>query len=448
MSLDILTAHIIGDIAIVIAASWILGGLARRCGQPTVVGQILAGILLGPSLLGRLPGHLTSRLFTAQVIPYISVIAQLAVVIFMFTVGYEIDFRRLRGRGSAAPLIAASALLVPLALGSGLAATAGHAFTALGEPSADRRSFILFMGVAISITALPVLAAIVRERGIAGSLVGTIATAAAAIMDITAWLLLAAALVGTRAAAGRPWVVTLLELAGFVVVMLVIVRPALRWWIRRPKALLSNQVPLALLLAVACAWVTASLGIHPVFGGFLAGLVMPSRDDTFDADVLRAMEHAGGMLLPLFFVVTGLTMNIGALDGSDIMLLAVIVAFAMLGKTVPAYWAARLSRLDRRQSMMIAALVNTRGLTELIALNVGLSAGIISQRLFTILVLMALITTAATTPLIDLICRLNAEASLAQAPGLLREKENSGGPLAQEAVAQEGGAQARVNDPA
>jgi Kef-type K+ transport system membrane component KefB len=403
VNLSVLTADVIGDVAIVIAVASLLGAVARRCGQPTVVGQLIAGILLGPSLLGRLPGHLTNRLFTHAAIPYISVISQLAIVIFMFTVGYEIDFRPLRGRGRAAPLVAASALLVPLALGSGLAVVARHAFTVIGESHTDTRSFVLFMGVATSVTALPVLASIVRERGLAGSAAGTIATTAAGIMDVTAWLVLALALVGTSAAGSRPWPLTVLLLAGFVILMLVVVRPALRWWIRRPGSLLSNQVPLALVLAVASAWVTGSLGLHPVFGAFLAGLTMPGRDDAPDADVLRIMEQAGGLLLPLFFVVTGLTMNIGALNGDDVVLLVVIVACAMVGKIGPAYGAARLSRLNPQQSATIAALVNTRGLTELIALNVGLSAGIIHQRLFTILVLMALITTIVTGPLISAI---------------------------------------------
>lgn len=409
MNLDILTADVIGDVAIVIGVSSILGAIARRCGQPTVVGQILAGVLLGPSLLGRLPGHLTERLFTHAAVPFISVIAQLAVVIFMFTVGYEIDFRPLRGRGHAAPLVAAGALLVPLALGIGVAVLGRSAFTATGESHTDSRSFVLFMGVAVSVTALPVLAAIVRERGLAGTTVSTIATTAAGIMDVAAWLLLAAALVGTSAAGTRPLAVTVLLLACFVVFMLVVIRPALRWWIRRPGSLLSNQVPLALVLAVASAWVTASLGLHPVFGAFLAGLTMPGRDNAPDADVLRIMEQAGGLMLPLFFVVTGLTMNIGALNGQDFVLLMVVLACAMLGKVGPAYGAARLSRLERRQSAMIAALVNTRGLTELIALNVGLGAGIINQRVFTILVLMALITTMATGPLISAIGRQGSD---------------------------------------
>jgi K+:H+ antiporter len=416
VNLDILTADVIGDVAIVLGVSAVLGAAARRCGQPTVVGQILAGVMLGPSLLGRLPGHLTERLFTHAAVPFISVVAQLAVVIFMFTVGYEIDFKPLRGRGRAAPLVAAAALLVPLGLGTGVAVGWRSAFTAAGESHTDSRSFVLFMGVATSVTALPVLASIVRERGLAGTTVGTIATTAAGIMDVAAWLVLAAALVGTSAASKRPLAITVLLLVGFVALMLVVVRPALRWWIRRPGALLTNQVPLALVLAVASAWVTASLGLHPVFGAFLAGLTMPSRDDVPDADVLRIMEQAGGLLLPLFFVVTGLTMNVGALKGQDIALLLVILACAMLGKIGPAYGAARLCRLDRRQSAMIAALVNTRGLTELIALNVGLNAGIIDQRVFTILVLMALLTTMATGPLVSVIGRRGSEPATTALP--------------------------------
>jgi Kef-type K+ transport system membrane component KefB len=410
MSLDVVTADVIGDVALVVGASWLLGAAARRIGQPTVVGQIVAGILLGPSLLGRLPGHLTSRLFTHEAVPYISVIAQLAVVIFMFTVGYEIDFRFVRGHGRSVPLIALGALLVPLALGSGLAMGARHEFSVLGEPHPSGRSFVLFIGVAASVTALPVLAAIVRERGIAGTTVGVIATAAAAIMDVCAWLVLALALLGTKAAPGRPLVVTVLLLTGFILVMFFAARPLLKWWIRRPGALVSSQVPLALVLAVGGAWATASLGLHPVFGAFVAGLAMPGLEDVRDADVLRSMEQAGGLLLPLFFVVTGLTTNIGALNGEAFALLAVMVAFAVLGKLGPGFMMARVTGLSTRQSAAIAVLVNTRGLTELIALNVGLRAGIIHSRLFTILVLMALITTIMTGPLISALARVDAKA--------------------------------------
>jgi Kef-type K+ transport system membrane component KefB len=409
MNLDAVTADVIGDIAVVLGASWLLGALARRIGQPVVVGQIIAGILLGPSLLGRLPGHLMSRLFTHPAVSYISVISQVAVVIFMFAVGYEIDFGSMRRHGRSASLVAIGALVIPLLLGSGIAVAGHHEFTVIGERHADSRSFILFMGVAISITALPVLAAIMQERGIAGTTVGVVATAAAGFMDVSAWLILAVALIGTKAAGARPWVVTALLFAGFVVLMLLVVRPLLKWWIRRPGALVSSQPLVALVLATAGACATASLGLHPIFGAFIAGLAMPAKEDTPDPDVLRSMEETGRLLLPLFFVVTGLTTDIGALSGGDVVLLAVIVGCALVGKIGSGFAMARLSGLDTRQSATIGVLVNTRGLTELIALNVGLSAGIINEQLFTILVLMALITTAMTGPLISAIGRQKDE---------------------------------------
>jgi K+:H+ antiporter len=402
VSMDILIADVIGDVVLVLVVSSLLGAVARRCGQPRVVGQILAGILLGPSLLGRLPGHLTERLFPAAALPALTVLAQVAIVIFMFVVGYELDRGALRSRPRAVPLIAASALVVPMALGSGSALLFRSGFAALGQPHIGH-SLVLFMGVALSVTALPVLAAIARERGIAGSTAGVTATTAAGIMDVAAWLVLAAALVGTAHKSSRPWPVTLLLIVGFTAVMLLAVRPALRWWIRRPGSVLSNQLPVALALALGSAWVTGSLGLHPVFGGFLAGLTMPSADGTPDAEILRPMEEVGGLFLPLFFVVTGLSLNIGALTGETFAILAVVCVMAAAGKLVPGYIASRAGGLDPKDSATVAALINARGLTELIVLNVGLTAGIIDQRLFTVLVLMALIMTIATVPLLSLV---------------------------------------------
>jgi Kef-type K+ transport system membrane component KefB len=402
MSKDVVIADVIGDVALVLVVSWLLGAVAARCGQPRVVGQIIAGILLGPTLLGRFPGHLTSRLFPHAVLPSLTALAQVAVVIFMFVVGYELDWRLLKERRRAVPLVAAGALLVPMGLGSGVALWLRTRFATLGQLHMGH-AFVLFMGVAVSITALPVLAAIIRERGIAGSAVGATATAAAGIMDVAAWLALAAALVGSAHNISRPWPATLLLMSCFVAVMLLAVRPALRWWIRQRRFVLSSQLPVALALALGSAWVTASLGLHPVFGGFLAGLTMPGADGTPDPQVLRPMEEIGTLLLPLFFVVTGLSLNVGALNGSAFTLLAVICVIAGLSKLVPAYLACRVSGLGTKEAATVAALVNTRGLTELIALNVGLTAGLISQRLFTVLVLMALIMTAVTAPLLSLI---------------------------------------------
>jgi Kef-type K+ transport system membrane component KefB len=201
----------------------------------------------------------------------------------------------------------------------------------------------------------------------------------------------------------------LLLICCFVAFMLLAVRPLLRWWMSQRYSLLSNPLPVAMALALGSAWVTASLGLHPVFGGFLAGLTMPRADGTPDADVLRPLEEVSGLLLPLFFIVTGLSLNIGALDGAGFAVLALVCAIAIIGKVVPAYVASRIGGIPPREAAAVAALVNTRGLTELIVLNLGLSAGLINEELFSILVLMALITTALTGPLLSLI-RMSAAA--------------------------------------
>jgi Kef-type K+ transport system membrane component KefB len=410
---DTLIADVIGEVALVLIVSALFGSVARRCGQPAVIGQIVAGITLGPSVLGRLPGHLTTHLFRHATLPFLTVLAQVAVVIFMFVVGYELDWRSLRGRRRTPLFVAAGALLVPMALGSGIVLIAKSQFAAIGQPHISR-SFVLYMGVAMSVTALPVLAAIVRERGIAGTAAGAIATSAAGLMDVAAWLVLATAVVGTVHKPGRPWFLTLFLLCSFVAIMLLVVRPVLRWQISRRRSVLSSQLPLALALALGSAWVTASLGLHPVFGGFLAGLTMPRVEETPDAEVLRPMEDIGGLLLPLFFVVTGLSLNVEALDGTAFVVLALVCAVASFGKLGPAYLASRVSGLDPSESATVALLVNTRGLTELIVLNVGLSAGLIGQRLFSILVLMALIMTIATAPLLRVVGAPVASPSISE----------------------------------
>ncbi|WP_327674310.1 cation:proton antiporter [Kitasatospora sp. NBC_00458] len=395
------TAVVLGDVALVVLVSWLSGGVARRLNQPTVIGQILGGIALGPTLLGRLPGDPTTFLFPAEARPFLSVLAQIAIVLFLFVAGYEIDFRTFRA-GRTAVNVALAALLAPMGLTLAAVSLCGGLFSAVDPAHAGRTSFAMFMAVAISITALPVLAAIVRERA-PGTTAGAVSIAAAGLMDVAAWLVLAAVLSDSGHATRWSWPVALALLVGFAAFLFGCLRPVLRWWLARPASLLSNPVPVALVVALGSAWVTESLGLHAVFGGFLAGMAMPRRDGAPDADVLGPMEQVANLLLPLFFVVTGLSVNLGAVGADGLGLLGLLLLVAIAGKIVPTYGVARLHRLDPRQSALVAVMVNTRGLTELIVLEVGKSAGLIGQKLYAVLVMLALITTVMTGPLLQLI---------------------------------------------
>ncbi|HXL19722.1 MAG TPA: cation:proton antiporter, partial [Streptosporangiaceae bacterium] len=250
---------------------------------------------------------------------------------------------------------------------------------------------------------------IVRERGLTGTIAGVTATAVAGSMDVVAWLLLAAALIGSGHSGRFSLPVTVLLAGCFVAFMLILVPRAVSWWTRRATSILSNPVPLAFVLAMGSAWVTSSLGLQAVFGGFLAGLAMRAGHREPDADVLRSLDQVGNLLLPLFFIVTGLSLNIGAVSGDGFVLVAFILVVAAAGKLGPAYGVSRACGIEPKESATIAVLVNTRGLTELIALNVGLTDGLIGQQLFTVLVLMALITTMMTGPLLSVIGRYRAQ---------------------------------------
>jgi Kef-type K+ transport system membrane component KefB len=339
-----IAAEVIGDIALVIAVSSLLGGVARRLGQPRVVGQLLAGVFLGSSVLGRLPGHLPNHLFSPLVLPYLNVIAQVAVIMFMFAVGYEIDFRALRCNRRAVPAVAASAFTVPMALGIICVLVDRHALAGIGNVR-QGPSFLLFMGVATAITALPVLAAVVRERELAGTRAADIAVGAAGVMDVIAWLTLAAALIINRHSGALSWLLEVLATSCFTVAMIVLVPPVLNRWQRKIAAVSDSTAPTAFVLAMASSWVTASLGLHPIFGGFLAGLAMRRSNSAPDADLLRSMDQPGKLLLPLYFVVTGLSLNIGALGMQAFALFMIVFVCAVAGKVAPAYAASRIAGL-------------------------------------------------------------------------------------------------------
>ena len=406
MNIDLIVTHVVAAIAVILGLSYVLGQLFRRVGQPEAIGQLFAGIVLGPSLLERFFGGIKHTLFPASIVAYLYVIAQVALVLFLFGIGYELDSRLLRRRRGTVSAVSGSAFVVPMVLGAASAYVFGHWYRTAGESRAGTGSFMLFMGVAVSITAVPVLASVIRERGIEATLPGVTAMTSAALIDALCWLALAGVLVmaSVPSSTHRAWPVTVLLLIGYVLATAFVVRPAMGQWWRRPNALLANKVPVTVAFAMGSAWATAALGLHVIFGAFFAGLVMPRQPNGVpDEELLRPIQDAGRLLLPIFFVISGLSVNVGLLRAQDFALFGVICAIAVIGKIGVGFLAARITKVNRRDSAVIGVLLNTRGLTEIIALNVGLQAGIIHQRLYTILVLMALVTTAATGPLLTLV---------------------------------------------
>lgn len=406
MSTDAAVAHSLAAIAVVLALATVLGTAAVRIRQPAVIGQLIAGIVLGPSLLGRLPGHLDTQLYPPQIRPALSLVSQVALVMFLFTVGYETNFVQLAGRRRAVPAVAVAAFAVPMALGMASAFPFAARYQDLrGGPSSG---FVIFMGVALSITAVPVLARIVQERDLAQTVAGNVSLMAAGLIDLLGWTALAVALIAAGRSGDLPWQLGLVFLVVYVVVMVVIVRPVLRTLAaRRPIT------PLIVVVALLSAWVTAALGLHVIFGALLAGLIAP-RPETGGPDLAAAPRHTADLLLPVFFALSGLSIDLGALRPLDLGVLALVCLMAGGGKVISAFAASRASGLSWHAATQVGVLINTRGLTELIVLAAGRQAGLLDGRLYTILVLMALITTMSTGPLLSLLDRRVTRAAEAR----------------------------------
>jgi Kef-type K+ transport system membrane component KefB len=408
VSIDALLTHVMASTAIIIGVGYVSGAALRhlrQLRQPEVIGQIFAGIALGPSILGQLPGHLDTILIPPQVVPYLTVVAQIALVLFLFAVAYQLDLRALRRQRQVVPIVALTAFTVPMLLGSGSALVFGPLFLP-GSGAVHRDAFVLFIGVAMSITAVPVLASIIAERGVADSPPGVVAMTSAGTIDAIGWLALLVVLLlaGASSAHDRSLPITLALLGGYVLVMVYGMRPALRRWLCRPGAPVGRDVSMIVAVAMTSAWATSALGLHVIFGAFLAGLIMPRTvSGAYDAKLIRPLQETGYLLLPMFFVVAGLPVDIGQMHTQDFALLGIVCIIAVLGKIGGGTLGARLGGMTRRDATVVGILLNTRGLTELIALNIGLRAGIIDPRLYTILVLMALLTTVLTGPLLCLL---------------------------------------------
>jgi Kef-type K+ transport system membrane component KefB len=385
-------------VPVVIAACRAGAVLFRRLGQPPVIGEITLGILLGPSLLGWIAPSAQQWLFPPEVLPYLDVLGNLGLLAFMFLVGLELDLSALRGHSRSAVAVSQASIALPLALGSLLALGMYGTFAPEGV---DRLPFVLFVAVAMSITAFPVLARVLTDRDLYTTRLGSLAMACAAVDDVTAWCLLA--VVAAIGASGSPADAALTALWSllFLVVMLKAVRPLLAKAAGR-AARVGESVILVALFSGLClsAYVTDGIGIHALFGAFLFGVATPRGSRLVEVSAARLRAFTVPVLLPLFFVSTGLKTDLGLLAGSpeQWLWLGAVLAVAAVGKWGGSTAAARLAGESWRDAMSIGALMNCRGLTELVVLNLGLQLGVISSSLFTVLVLMALITTAMTSP--------------------------------------------------
>jgi len=394
------------QLLVIVGAARLCGALLVSLGQPRVVGEMLAGILLGPSVLGQLAPTLSLALFPAGSLPLLQALAQVGVLLFMFVVGLELDVGQLRRHGRLAVITSHASIVAPFLLGAALSLALYTRFAPAGVSFAP---FALFMGAAMSVTAFPVLARILADRGLTRTPLGVMAIACAAVDDVTAWCILAAVVVVARAGALSELGPTIVGTAVYLLVMFTLVRRMLGALVRRSLAREGRAEPLlaaVMLVALASAWTTERLGIHAVFGAFLVGALMPSTEAVVTTLVERLRDLMVVLLLPVYFAFTGLRTAIGLLSGPTLWAVcAAVLLVAIVGKLGGTAVAARTMGMPWRQSVALGALMNTRGLMELVILNVGLDIGVISPVLFTMMVIMALVTTAITTPLVTWVTR-------------------------------------------
>ena len=381
----------LAGVAVVIVVARMAGALFRRIGQPPVIGEVIAGIALGPSLLGGW----SNGLFPIESRPLLRILASLGLAVFMFLVGLEMDLGLLAGRrGRMSTAVAVAGTAVPFGLGV-LLAMVLHPSHGVG----DFLPFALFIGAAMSTTAFPVLARILQERKLYDTPLGVLTMASAAGDDVLTWATLAVvvAIVAATGAWTLPYILVLTVL--FALLMIFVVRPALVRF--RDRELGPGELALVVAAVLACAFATSAIGIHEIFGAFLLGAVFP-RGPLAD-EVRGRLESVAAILLPVFFVTTGLNVDVGGIGLEGLWQLGLILVVACVGKLVGAGLGARSQGLAARESWALGVLMNTRGLTELVVLNIGRDLGVLDGPLFTLLVVMAVVTTVATSPLLDVV---------------------------------------------
>lgn len=382
----------------------LFGYLFKKIKQPAVIGEIVAGVVLGPSLLGLFFPGVSHFLFPAASLGNLQFLSQIGLILFMFVIGMELDVNVIRKQAYDAVVISHASIMIPYTLGMLLSYFLYRQFA---PPSVSFLSFALFMGIATSITAFPVLARIIQERGITGTRLGTMAITCAAADDVTAWCILAVLVATIKAgSASSAWFTIALVLI-YALVMLLVLQPFLKKLYAKHAGrhgMSKTMMAIVFMVLLISSYVTEAIGVHALFGAFMAGAIMPHNND-FRKIVTHKIEDVSiVLLLPLFFVFTGLRTQIGLLnEGSLWITCGWIILVAVLGKFGGSTLAARITGQNWKDSLSIGALMNTRGLVELVVLNIGYDLGILSPAIFTMMVLMALVTTFMTNPALNLI---------------------------------------------
>ncbi|GAA2711671.1 cation:proton antiporter domain-containing protein [Actinoplanes palleronii] len=398
--------HLLLAVAAAVAAAALGGALARKIGQPAVIGELAAGLALGPSVLGALQPSVQHWLFPASILPYLSALAQIGVILFMFLVGCEMDWRLVRSSGARSVVVGHASIAVPFVIGILFAAALPDRFQPAGIGDG---AFLIFVGLCLSISAFPVLARILTEQNLLRTPVGTAGIAAAGIGDVTAWCLLVAVVAYIRGTSVWAAAWTVLLVAVVTAVLAGVVRPLLARAAARSESDSGRRAALFGLFTfviLVSAAVTDLIGAHAIFGAFLAGLIMP-RGSSATRELTTKLEGVAlWVLLPLFFVVFGLQLDLGALDlAGGWLILVALVLIAVVAKVGGTAVAALATGSGPRDGLALGLMMNCRGLTELIVLSIGLQLGVLNPLLFAMFVVMALVTTAMTGPLLRRVLR-------------------------------------------
>jgi Kef-type K+ transport system membrane component KefB len=392
------------QIAVISVVSRCLAFLVAKIGQPLVIGEIIAGIVLGPSLLGWFWPGVNKFLFPPDSLPSIEVLSQLGLILFMFIIGLELDVHLLKDKAHTALVVSHASIILPFAGGVTLAY---FLYQTWAPTHISFLAFSLFMGIAMSITAFPVLARILQERGLTQSTIGVLALTSAAAGDVSAWCILALVIAVVQAGTVTSAVFTVLLSMLYVFAMLILVRPLLRHLASRSASagsLSRTFTVIAFVVLFLSAFTTEVIGIHALFGAFLAGVVMPAQVDFRKMLADKIEDVSLVILLPLFFASTGLKTQIGLLNDTSAWLICGLISLvAVIGKVGGSLLAARFTGQSWSESLALGALMNTRGLMELIVLTIGYDLGVLSPKIFTMMVLMALVTTFMTSPALSAI---------------------------------------------